>query len=222
MDHQSQQSTNTSDQPLCLLLGLPPELRNHIYEYLLLGVENETPIRVTDCVSEGCWLPPTILQKGSKDLWQPPAILQTCQQIRAEATPVYYTTNTFDVFVDSRNLGRTISHWLSALGPHTRDKMRTIHLGLMYDRLDKAETGLEMFDEMLNEADCQIRRGTISVQVFERYTTSDDAVLSPFDLLQIWPGVNGDYVWKAGVKGRSESIAESSICSEPLGDGCRS
>ncbi|KAK1823615.1 hypothetical protein LTR12_002026 [Friedmanniomyces endolithicus] len=168
MDHRTQRSPDTGDQKPCRLLDLPPELRNHIYEYLLLGGEDELPIRVTDCVSEERWLPPTILQTGSEDLWQPPAILQTCQQIRGEATPVYYTTNTFDVFVDSRNLERTICNWLGALGPHTRDKIRTIHLGLMYDRLDVAETGLEMFDDMVNEADCQVRPGTISVEVFER------------------------------------------------------
>ncbi|KAK0277843.1 hypothetical protein LTR35_009679 [Friedmanniomyces endolithicus] len=194
MDRQIQQSTTTSDQTSCLLLGLPPELRNHIYEYLLLGGEDEAPVHVTDCLSEERGLPPIILQAGSEELWQPPAILQTCQQIRDEATPVYYTTNTFDVFVDSRDLERTICHWLTALGSHIRDKIRTIHLGLMYDRLEVAETGLEMFDDMLNKADCRVRQGTISVEVFKRYATSDDVVTSPYDLLQIWPGANGDYV----------------------------
>jgi len=222
MDHQSQQSTNTSDQIPCRLLDLPPELRNHIYEYLLLGGEDEAPVRVTDCLLEERGLPPIILQAGSEEIWQPPAILQTCQQIRDEATPVYYTTNTFDVFVDSRNLERTICRWLTALGSHIRDKIRTIHLGLMYDRLDVAETGLEMFDDMLNEVDCQVRQGTISVQVFERYAISDDVLLSPFDLLQIWPGVNGDYIWKARVSSLSDAIAGSSTCSKSLGDGCRS
>ncbi|KAK0301115.1 hypothetical protein LTS00_000264 [Friedmanniomyces endolithicus] len=193
MDRQIQQSTTTSDQTSCLLLGLPPELRNHIYEYLLLGGEDEAPVHVTDCLSEERGLPPIILQAGSEELWQPPAILQTCQQIRDEATPVYYTTNTFDVFVDSRDLERTICHWLTALGSHIRDKIRTIHLGLMYDRLEVAETGLEMFDDMLNKADCRVRQGTISVEVFKRYATSDDVVTSPYDLLQIWPGANGEY-----------------------------
>ncbi|KAK0314161.1 hypothetical protein LTR73_004774 [Friedmanniomyces endolithicus] len=187
MDIRNQQSTNTSDQTLCRLLDLPPELRNHIYEYLLLGGEDEAPVRVTDCLSDERGLQPNILQKGSEDLWQPPAILQTCRQIRGEATPLYYTTNTFDVVVDSRNLERTICHWLSALGSHTRDKIRTIHLGLMYDRLEVAETGLEMFDDMLNEADCQVRRGTISVQVFERsgLVEMEDAHTSP--LLRLPP-----------------------------------
>ncbi|KAK0800010.1 hypothetical protein LTR75_009046 [Friedmanniomyces endolithicus] len=208
IDHQSQQSTSTSDQPLCLLLGLPPELRNHIYEYLLLGGEDEAPVRVTDCLAEERGLLPIILQAGSEELWQPPAILQTCQQIRGEATPVYYTTNTFDVVVDSRNLERTICHWLSALGHQIRDKIRAIHLGLMYDRLELAETGLEMFDDMLNEAKCQVRQGTISVQVLERYQIADDRVLSPFELLQIWPGVNGDYVWK-GILVRSRPCGDT-------------
>lgn len=222
MDHQSQQSTITTDQPSCRLLDLPPELRNHIYEYLLLGGENEAPIRVTDCVPVEHWLPPTILQAGSEDLWKPPAILQTCQQIRGEATPVYYTTNTFDVVVDSRNLERTICRWLSALGPHTRDKIRTIHLGLMYDRLEVAETGLEMFDDMLKKADCQVRQGTISVQVFERYGTSDDVVLPPYGLMEIYPGVKREYAWVAGAKRRCDPITESSIFSKALGDGSRS
>jgi len=206
---------------LCLLLGLPPELRNHIYEYLLLGGEDEAPVRVTDCLAEERGLLPIILQAGSEELWQPPAILQTCQQIRGEATPVYYTTNTFDVVVDSRNLERTICHWLSALGHQIRDKIRAIHLGLMYDRLELAETGLEMFDDMLNEAKCQVRQGTISVQVLERYQIADDRVLSPFELLQIWPGVNGDYVWKGGLNRRSDLITESSICGKPQGDARR-
>lgn len=59
---------------------LPPELRTMIYEFALIS---STHILVTS----DSWAPATS--------WKAPALLQTCRQIAAEATSIYYACNTF-------------------------------------------------------------------------------------------------------------------------------
>ncbi|KAK5684304.1 hypothetical protein LTS10_004171 [Elasticomyces elasticus] len=64
-------------QTSALLLDLPPELRNAIYEYVLVI---EQPITIT---------------KTSK--WTQPGLLRVCKQIRHEAASLYYNTNKFRI-----------------------------------------------------------------------------------------------------------------------------
>ncbi|KAK3655902.1 hypothetical protein LTR22_010060 [Elasticomyces elasticus] len=64
-------------QKSALLLDLPPELRNAIYEYVLVL---EQPITIT---------------KTSK--WTQPGLLRVCKQIRHETASIYYNTNKFRI-----------------------------------------------------------------------------------------------------------------------------
>ncbi|KAK5128845.1 hypothetical protein LTR85_000178 [Meristemomyces frigidus] len=77
------------------LLDLPPEIRNNIYEYVLIFRE-----------------PLQIRHRHLYDInMNNRALLQTCQQIRAEALGIYLSNNTF-VLSTTRDLG----NWLDSLG----------------------------------------------------------------------------------------------------------
>ncbi|KAK5743813.1 hypothetical protein LTR17_002435 [Elasticomyces elasticus] len=58
-----------------LLLALPPELRNRIWEHTLVSREPHVKI--------------------DKETWRQPPLLRTCKQIRQEAGPMYYGLNKF-------------------------------------------------------------------------------------------------------------------------------
>ncbi|KAK3617718.1 hypothetical protein LTR56_025095 [Elasticomyces elasticus] len=57
-----------------LLLALPPELRNRIWEYVLVS-----PKKIVI----------------NKDTWKQPPLVRTCKQTRTEAGPMYYRQNKF-------------------------------------------------------------------------------------------------------------------------------
>lgn len=79
----------------CLLLELPAELRNRIYEFAVMGDFYGFPecdddlfdrplINIEDC----------IFDHDMEGPWEP-ALLRTCSQIRREAGPVYYLAQDF-------------------------------------------------------------------------------------------------------------------------------
>ncbi|KAK4613692.1 hypothetical protein CLAFUW4_09170 [Fulvia fulva] len=70
--------TATSQNSKCHLLELPAELRNRIYRYSLLE-DRQSGIDI---------YPQTFAQ---------PPLIRTCNQIRAEASSIYYSENTFYV-----------------------------------------------------------------------------------------------------------------------------
>ena len=59
--------------------NLPAELRNRIYEFVLLQEDDEA------------------IEIGSTGVPEP-SLLLTCKQIRKEGLPIYYEENTFDIF----------------------------------------------------------------------------------------------------------------------------
>ncbi|KAK4890306.1 hypothetical protein LTR27_010949 [Elasticomyces elasticus] len=61
-----------------LLLALPPELRNRIWEHT---VSREPHVTI------------------DKETWRQPPLLRTCKQIRQEAAPMYYGLNKFSIVV---------------------------------------------------------------------------------------------------------------------------
>ncbi|KAK4550143.1 hypothetical protein LTR36_003110 [Oleoguttula mirabilis] len=66
---------------------LAPELRNRIYE-LVLALEDEFVLKVSDI--DDC------LRRHPKAVQSAPlALTATCKSVRAEATPLFYATNTF-------------------------------------------------------------------------------------------------------------------------------
>ena len=65
------------------LLTLPAELRDEIYTLVL---KQETPLESVSYV----------IRNGWRDSYlRPPALAQICRQIRQEAIPIFYSTNTF-------------------------------------------------------------------------------------------------------------------------------
>lgn len=112
-DNKSAVTTVFQDSPL---LNLPAELRNRIYELTLVKGE---PVKILQIL-----LPQqssvrrshtarTMMQMKAenKDLAREPALLHTCQQVRNEATAIYYGGNTFYVRDKA-----TLLNWSHAIG----------------------------------------------------------------------------------------------------------
>ncbi|KAK3116245.1 hypothetical protein LTR53_003616 [Teratosphaeriaceae sp. CCFEE 6253] len=105
-----------SELPQSLLLRLPPELRNHIYEYVLIV---ETPISRN--------LPPRswwgteahILRQFATAVRQPP-LTRTCRVIRSETIPIFYGANTFEGPYGARMA------WLAAIGVRNHQPRRGV------------------------------------------------------------------------------------------------
>ena len=87
------------------LLSLPPELRNHIYRYVLV---QEHPVNVRYTIR-------TILRE--------PTLLATNRQIRSEALCLFYAENTFHVGKES-----TLGMWLPCLDDERLDAINTMQL----------------------------------------------------------------------------------------------
>lgn len=99
------------------LSRLPAELRNYIYELVLKEYRVKVYLKVCHMETR---------------IWQPPALLRCSQQIRAEASPIYYTGNTFVITNQYRCSGTraedTLASWLRALNAPSRSLIRKIHL----------------------------------------------------------------------------------------------
>ncbi|KAF7187014.1 hypothetical protein HII31_11623 [Pseudocercospora fuligena] len=57
----------------------------------------------------------------------PPAFLATCKQIRAEATKIYYSRNTFAITVAAENMSMPIK-WLTSIRPRHRRLLQHINI----------------------------------------------------------------------------------------------
>lgn len=95
------------------LLGLPAELRNEIYRYAL--VEGEITIGLAGLVQ--------------------PGILRTCQQMRCEASGIYYQENNFTITIINLRSLVPARHWLINAG---LDEHRILELrgGLNWSNLN--------------------------------------------------------------------------------------
>jgi hypothetical protein len=78
---------NTSE---CAWLDLPPELRNTIYRFSLVGTED---IIINDCNKP-----------------QSPSLLPTCRQIRQEAMEIYYQESEFHIMMVNY-VSTTLQKW---------------------------------------------------------------------------------------------------------------
>lgn len=97
-------------------MSLPPELRNRIYNLVL--VQNGT-ISVH--------LPKPDISRLEKVVKQP-ALLKVCKTVREEALPVFYGANRFTVnHLFYREVPReleVVERWLGAIGPEKRAMLR--------------------------------------------------------------------------------------------------
>jgi hypothetical protein len=98
------------------LLRLPSELRNRIYELVLIQPD---AIRLPQGRSES----------GKRDL------LCTCRQIHDEAVGIYYGSNAFIADCGSWFLNVDLICWLRGLGPKKRSMLRDVRLSLRQQRV---------------------------------------------------------------------------------------
>ncbi|CAK3936123.1 Hypothetical predicted protein [Lecanosticta acicola] len=95
-------------EPTCRLLNLPAELRNEIYELVL--------------VSSGRIELTTTRPKSLRE----PAFLAISRQIRTEATAIYYGSNTFcrKVYYNDGRRWSLLEKWLRKIGPERCSMLR--------------------------------------------------------------------------------------------------
>ncbi|KAF2769777.1 hypothetical protein EJ03DRAFT_88220 [Teratosphaeria nubilosa] len=151
----SQRSQDTSVEPLCsavscpsdkdecyLLTKLPRELRDAIYEYLVVfGQVSLARHQVPH---------------------QRPALLATCTQVRDEAMEIYHGRNTFVLYMDVTKESMTaLPDWLEHLGRMEKQRIRAVevkialHVGLMAQLERKILCAAELHwaeDEDMREA----------------------------------------------------------------------
>lgn len=107
------------------LSTLPPELRNNIYELVVVG---DHPVKIM-------WPTNTthrfLYRKAPKFLTSTrSSLLQTCRQSRNEASPIYYSFNTF-AFDENENEVRSenlLVAWLTVLDSKQWQSLRKIRL----------------------------------------------------------------------------------------------
>lgn len=74
----------------CPFLNLPPELRNYIYELVLLRPNSITVASSMDNEAAAQVTLKAVLQ---------PALTRTCRQLRVDGLPVFYGGNTFEIYL---------------------------------------------------------------------------------------------------------------------------
>jgi len=125
-------------------LRLPAELRNRIYNEVLLETE-AIPIKLA-------------VGFMSYRSWKPPGILRTCRTIRSEAAPIYYGSNTFKLDAieymygvkKQRKAVKRLQPWFKGLGNLQRNMLRTVYLGgLRYKDVEDAKKRVRTFKRFL-------------------------------------------------------------------------
>ncbi|KXS99073.1 hypothetical protein AC578_6973 [Pseudocercospora eumusae] len=107
---------------ICILLEvLPRELRDLIYEQVLVSGT------VTIQAEEKFERRGSVVHRHGFLVTGPPAFLATCKQIRAEATKIYYSRNTFAITVAPENMSMPIK-WLTSIRPRHRRLLQHINI----------------------------------------------------------------------------------------------
>lgn len=110
------------------LSKLPPELRNIIYEHIVV---NNDKIKVRDFYA------------GKRtSVAKPPSILHACRQIRGEASPLYYGLNTFDMQSYEGN-DKMLCRWLAGLEAQDRSHLREIRLDDTWYEEDQVQARIQ-------------------------------------------------------------------------------
>lgn len=149
-------ATTTAAQQ-SLLLSLPPELRNRIYELVLID-EEFIPLRQD---SEDTKAVTRAGQRVRKPLVETtieePPLLQSCRQIRNEAIQIYYARNTFVCESTTR-----LVHWLGKLGNHGQKMLRDVRMKIVtYSRGLSGDFKQGLLALKLKVIEKRIRRSTI-------------------------------------------------------------
>lgn len=144
------------------LLKLPAELRNRIYEMVLLDA---TTTHVTTA-------------KAKPD-WHSPGLLRTCHQIRSEASSIYYAVNIFrvsslncsddeedDLLVLKRECLDVLKQWLGILAATDKQALRRTYLDDHYYHSVRAgRLGLKAYYKALSAAGLRVGSASLFVEV---------------------------------------------------------
>lgn len=133
------------------LMTLPSELRNAIYEHLLVAEEGEPGPNgtkliqigelkqdVLDRIDEDENLEDSFRYKATTAWIEQPSLTRVSKQLRAETLPIYFGVNTFIINLDyfeTRARGIEIYYsfkngekWLRQMGPHNRKLLKDLHI----------------------------------------------------------------------------------------------
>lgn len=134
------------------LLQLPPEIRNRIYEAVLLKYEMVDILRGT----------------------RVPPVLRTCHQIRYEASGIYYARTILVISAapafSKTNFIGYICKWLKALRPMDRSAIRTIYLDDDYYHVEEASEDLRSYEQHFAQHEASVSADVLYVELQE-YST---------------------------------------------------
>lgn len=102
----------TTWQRSSAFLDLPPEIRNRIYELILIQPQEVRIIAGHDCSSTR-------------------AVLCACRQTHKEATAIYYMRNTFGLETPQWFFSRHLNFWLRRIGGRKRAMLRDLRIWLV-------------------------------------------------------------------------------------------
>lgn len=102
--------------PANRLLDLPPELRDLIYEYIVLKPKNT----ITMLPNFNCF--------ASEVSAAQPALIRVNKQLRSEALPMFYNGNVFLAEVSDTIDLHTAKRWLTSIGEHNIRHLRRLAL----------------------------------------------------------------------------------------------
>lgn len=138
------------DSPLA---RLPAELRNRIYELVLLYNDG---VRMS---------------MNYRREWQPPALLHASRQVRAESSSIYYAHNTFQFLAWASprpNKGmydEVLVSWLRTLDAPSRASIRTINLHDGFYHEHDVDRRIQMCRKRLEKAGVRIKEAEIVVNL---------------------------------------------------------
>lgn len=99
-----------SAQDGCRLLLLPPELRNRIYELVLIDQDDRIQALFGDDYDS---------KETAADLSQP-ALTRVSRAVRKDTLPIFYGQHTFYLWLDHSGAKRTYTKWMTAIEARVR------------------------------------------------------------------------------------------------------
>lgn len=139
------------------LLKLPPELRNRIYEYVLISSEH------------------VVVHTHEKHSWSAPPLLQTCRKMRDEAAGIYYGGNTFECGTILPEL--FVSDWLIHIGKKQQSIIRRLCIneqGFDHDEAVVAAFALREYADQLAEEGVEISEDALYISVGKRCASQEE------------------------------------------------
>jgi len=138
-----------------MLSRLPAELRNVIYELAVVELE---PIILTSYNPHS---------EVSTRMWKAPGLLQTCAQIRAEASSVYYEMNTFNCGPQREfgEINEELCDWSVHIDSKQRRLVRTVQLDDSWYPADKIDEEVAFCKRQLEKRDTALPNVRILLEV---------------------------------------------------------